>query len=318
MGQIYGAGQPDTDNQNAEALQAALAQRQVTLQGQPQGGSDVPIHQNSDPVSDESEILRSFQPLTEKRRVLCGAQGDALELLQLAEEVLDQVPPFVHLAVNVERRRAARMLGDDGLGAALVQVRDNVIAVESGIADQRPKGEPVNERRHAHRVEALPWQEHEAHQIAERVGERQDLGGQAAFGAANSLALRPPFAPCPWRWTLTMVASTRAYSRSGSSETASNRRCQTSAFTQSRKRVKTLFQWPNKGGRSRQGLPVRTIHSTASTNRRLSLPLRPGSPGLPRQRGSICAHWSSVSTKRSIRGVNHSPAPMKSVNPNRP
>src|SRR3954462_14143642 len=69
MGQIYGAGQPDTDNQNAEALQAALAQRQVTLQGQPQGGSDVPIHQNSDPVSDESEILRSCQPLTGKRRV---------------------------------------------------------------------------------------------------------------------------------------------------------------------------------------------------------------------------------------------------------
>src|SRR4051812_2077955 len=35
MAQIDGAGQQDTDNQNAEALQAALAQRQVTLQGQP-------------------------------------------------------------------------------------------------------------------------------------------------------------------------------------------------------------------------------------------------------------------------------------------
>src|SRR4051812_23684025 len=69
MAQIGGAGQQDTDNQNAEALQAALAQRQVTLQGQPQSGSDVPIHQNSDPVSDESEILRSCQPLTGKRRV---------------------------------------------------------------------------------------------------------------------------------------------------------------------------------------------------------------------------------------------------------
>src|SRR5215212_7642312 len=81
-----------------------------------------------------------------------------------------------------------------------------------------------------------------------------------------------------------MVASTMAYSMSGSSETASNSRCQTSAFTQSRKRVKTLFQCPSEGGRSRQGLPVRTIHSTASTNRRLFLPLRPGSPGLPSAR----------------------------------
>src|SRR3954470_15434637 len=69
MAQIDGAGQQDTDDQNAEALQAALAQRQVTLQGPPQGGSDVPLHQNSDPVSDESEILRSCQPLTGKRRV---------------------------------------------------------------------------------------------------------------------------------------------------------------------------------------------------------------------------------------------------------
>src|SRR3712207_5560167 len=108
-----------------------------------------------------------------------------------------------------------------------------------------------------------------------------------------------------------MVASTRAYSRSGSFVTASNNRRQTSALTRSRKRVNTLFQCPNKGGRSRQGLPVRTTHKTASANRRLSLPLRPGSPGLPRQHGSIFAHWASVRTKRSIRGVNHRPARMR-------
>src|SRR3954447_5936105 len=200
------------------------------------------------------------------------------------------------------------MLGDHDLGAALIQVRDDVIAVERRVADQRAECDPVDERRHADRVEPLPWQEHEAHEVAERVGEGQDLGGQAAFGAADGLALRPPLAPCPWRWTFTMVASTRAYSRSGSSETASNSRCQTPAFTQSRKRVKTLFQCPTRGGRSRQGLPVRAIHSTASTNRRLFLPLRPGSPGLPRQRGSIFAHWASVKRNLSIQSLNHSQA----------
>src|SRR4051812_9005462 len=47
MAQIDGARQQDTHDQNAEALQAALAQRQVTLQGQPQGSSGVPSHQNS-------------------------------------------------------------------------------------------------------------------------------------------------------------------------------------------------------------------------------------------------------------------------------
>src|SRR3954464_14944685 len=64
MAQIDGAGQQDTDNQNAEALQAALAQRQVTLQGQPQGGSDVPSHQNSDPVrriGNSTALSRSYR-----------------------------------------------------------------------------------------------------------------------------------------------------------------------------------------------------------------------------------------------------------------
>src|SRR3954468_12376197 len=76
MAQIDGAGQQDPNNQKAKPPQGSLAQRQVTLQGQPQGGSDVPIHQNSDPVSDESEILRSWQPLTGKRRVPCASFMD--------------------------------------------------------------------------------------------------------------------------------------------------------------------------------------------------------------------------------------------------
>jgi hypothetical protein len=42
---------------------------------------------------------------------------------------------------------------------------------------------------------------------------------------------------------------------------------------------------------SRHGLPLRTTHYTASTNSRLSLPLRPGSVGLSKQRGSIFARW---------------------------
>src|ERR1700677_504963 len=186
------------------------------------------------------------------------------------------------------------------------------------VTDQRVEGQSFDERRHAHRIEALARQKHEGHQIAERVGEGQDFSGHPAFRTADRLALGPPFAPCPWRWTLTMVASTMAYSMSGSSETASNNRFQTPAFAQSRKRVKVLFQWPSEGGRSRQGLPVRAIHNTASTNSRLFFPLRPGSPGLPRQCGSIFAHWASFKTNRSIQSLNHNQARMRILNPNRP
>jgi hypothetical protein len=40
-------------------------------------------------------------------------------------------------------------------------------------------------------------------------------------------------------------------------------------------------------------------------NSRLFVPLRPGSVALPRQCGSILAHWASVKIKRSIRNLNH-------------
>src|SRR5271155_2186310 len=245
------------------------------------------------------------------------------------------MPPFVHLLIDGERLCTARMLGDDDLSAARVEIGDNGVAVERLVGDQRVEGQSLDQRRHPHRVEALSRQKHEAHEIAERIGEGQDFGGHAAFRTADRLALGPPFAPCPWRWTLTMVASTMVYSMSGSSETTSNSRFQISAFTQSRKRVNTLFQWPNEGGRSRQGLPVRAVHrpgstkkrlslaarpvhSTASAISRLSLPLRPGSPGLPRQSGSIFAHWASVKTNRSIQSLNHNQARMRILNPNRP
>src|SRR5215217_6852387 len=197
--------------------------------------------------------------------------------------------------------------------------RSAIMAFESNaLSAIRASKNAVNERREADRVEALPRQKHEAHEIAERISQGHDLGGHAAFGAPDGLARSPPFAPCPWRWTLTMVASTMAYSISGSSETASNSRFQTSAFTQPRKRVYTLLQFPSEDGKSRHGLPVRTIHKTASTKSRLSLPLRPGSPGLPRQSGSIFAHWASLKTNRSIRSLNHSQARMRILNPNRP
>ena len=185
-------------------------------------------------------------------------------------------------------------------------------------AMQRPESETVDKRSDADRIETVAGQQDEAHEIAERVGERKDFGRHAALGAAYGLALSPPFAPCPWRWTLTMVASTMAYSMSGWSEQASKSRMKTSALTQSRYRLKTVFQFPKKGGRSRHGLPVRTIQSTASMNRRLSLPLRPGSVGLPRQCGSIFAHWASVSTNRSIRSLNHNQASGGIPNLNRP
>ncbi len=71
------------------------------------------------------------------------------------------------------------------------------------------------------------------------------------------------------------VESTMRYSKSGSSDIASNICRQTPSRLHRLNRWNTLFHSPNASGKSRHGEPVRTIHSTPSTNIRLSRPVEP-------------------------------------------
>ncbi|WP_029013276.1 hypothetical protein [Niveispirillum irakense] len=50
-----------------------------------------------------------------------SSHGDALELLEFAEEVLDEVPPFLDVGVDVELLLSPGMLGDDDFGTALIE-----------------------------------------------------------------------------------------------------------------------------------------------------------------------------------------------------
>jgi hypothetical protein len=67
------------------------------------------------------------------------------------------------------------MLGDDNLGAAFDKIGDDGVAVERLVSDQRIEGQPFDERRNADCVEALFGQQHETHEISERIGECQIL-----------------------------------------------------------------------------------------------------------------------------------------------
>src|SRR5215212_3255071 len=78
---------------------------------------------------------------------------------------------------------------------------------------RRPRSRP-----HADNVVVLAGQQDEAHQVAEGIDEGDDLGRQTAARAANGLVPGPPFAPLAFGWAVTMVPSTRAYSKSGSSD----------------------------------------------------------------------------------------------------
>lgn len=82
---------------------------------------------------------------------LIVGNAQAFELLELAEEVLDQVLPFVHLLVDRPRRSSARMLGDDGLCSALVEICDDGIGVERFVGDQAIEVDAVDQRLNADR-----------------------------------------------------------------------------------------------------------------------------------------------------------------------
>lgn len=87
------------------------------------------------------------------------------------------------------------MLRDDDFGAALVEIGDDGIAVESFVGDQAAESDALKQRRNADHIEAMARHEAEADQIAQPVGECEDFGHHAAFAAADGLALSPPFAP---------------------------------------------------------------------------------------------------------------------------
>src|ERR671916_809570 len=228
---------------------------------------------------------------------LVVAGGDGPELLQLGEGVLDQVAPAVHVAVEADGGLAVR-LGRDHRGTTGVKLRPESVGVESLVAEQGAEGDALDQRRHADAVVPLAGQQEEAHQVAERVGEGDDLGGQAAARAPDGLASGPPLAPLALWWAVTMVPSTRAYSKSGSPDRQAKTRSNTPPFAQRRKRWKTLFHLPKAPGRSRQGTPVRTRHSTASRNSRLSFAVAPGSVGLPGSSGATFSQVVSPTTNR--------------------
>ena len=227
------------------------------------------------------------------------AGGEAAKLLEPLEEVLDEMSPFVHIDIMMDRRAAIRLGGDHSKRSPFAQLGAQSIVVEGLVADESGEIDACDERLDADAVVALAGKKDEAGQVAQRVNERNDLGRQAAARFADRLILSPPFAPAACRWTLTIVPSISAYSKSGSSDSRPKSRSKTPLKANRRKRWKTEFHFPNASGRSRQGAPTRAIQSTPSMNSRLSAADRPGSPILPGKCGAMHDHCSSLKTRRS-------------------
>jgi hypothetical protein len=105
----------------------------------------------------------------------------AFEFLEFAEEILDQVTPFVNVLVDVERLGAPGMLRDDDLRLAFVHVFDDPVGIKSLVSDQAAEFDVLDQGRDADGIKAMAREQDEPHQIPERVGQREDFGGPATL-----------------------------------------------------------------------------------------------------------------------------------------
>ena len=96
-------------------------------------------------------------------------------------------------------RVAIRLRRDDGDRAAFIESGAQGVLVERLVGDESLKIDARDERLDADAVVTLAGQQDKARQIAQRIDESDDLGGQPSTRPADGLILSPPFAPAPCR-----------------------------------------------------------------------------------------------------------------------
>ena len=84
-----------------------------------------------------------------------ATHGDAFEFFEFAEEILDEMSPFVDFGVDGERLCAPWVLGDHDFCAPLVQLGDDRVGIESLVSQQATELDAFDKRRDPHRIKAL-------------------------------------------------------------------------------------------------------------------------------------------------------------------
>ena len=105
---------------------------------------------------------------------------DSSEFLDLCEIVFDEVPPRIHRPVEDAWRDTVGFRRDDGRRAALVQICQEPVRIESPVGQQRVEIQVVDQRRNPFEVMRLAGQQDETRQITQCIDKSHDLGRQAA------------------------------------------------------------------------------------------------------------------------------------------
>ena len=109
------------------------------------------------------------------------------------------MPPFVGFLVECGGKASVGPRRDDRGNAAVEQLRAQPVGVKGAVGKQVIRGEVLDQLRNGTQVVNLSGDKTEIGEVPERIGQGQDLGGDATPRAAYGLALSPPFAPWPER-----------------------------------------------------------------------------------------------------------------------
>ena len=263
----------------------------------------VPIHEVTRACSHSSQPNESAREMNKRQEgggKLVVAGGDSSEVLEACEETFDQVAIPVDMPIERARIDAIRARRNHCLSALRGNHLDKGVGVVPFVGNDESSLLILDERCGLFDVGDLSSRKNHAQRIAQGIHGNVQFGGQAAPRAADFLAPDFFWAPAECWCARTMVESMNRCSMSASPCMARATHSQIPFSRQREKRTKVRCQWPSSAGRSRHGLPVRMTQRTASTKRRLSWAVRPGSLALPGSSCSIRSHWSSRNIFRSI------------------
>lgn len=192
------------------------------------------------------------------------------------------------------------MRGDDGLRTRSADALHKSIRVVALVSDDCSGAQMLDQFTRARNIGNLPLGGNQPQGPSGIIDGQVQLGRQPTSRTTDRLRTVFFRAPDECWCARTMVESINTCLISVSSATAWITRSHTPLRRHLEKRMYTVCHRPNVFGKSRHGQPVRPIQRTASTNQRLSVAVRPGSPSLPGKTDSIRAHTSSLSNVRII------------------
>jgi hypothetical protein len=185
---------------------------------------------------------------------------------------------LVLMSIEITWCVAMRPRRNHGSGAAELNRADECIGVEGFVGDDGVGADSRDQEARLRQIMGMSAGQSPARQLSEAFHEALNFRTQPAARTAERLVAVFFTAPAACWWALTMVESRKTSSKSASFANSAKTRCHTPRSDQREKRLYALFHGPKLLRKSRHGEPVRAIHNTASTNKRLSLALTPHRP----------------------------------------